>query len=390
MKFLAALTLALSASAGALAQSSGNATTFAEGLLGALRANNLSRLADAVGNNSAMLLGALQGGNKTVLAPSNQAFQMLGDDVDTQTLVATIAYHVLNGSVSVNQLGTNNKTIAASALNASQYVQLPRNRSQVVVLSKQSGNNTAYVQLPTGNVSFALTMDGPQYQNIRVQPITRVLTIPGKTTDVAEELGASQLAELLDNADLGDVLDASTVTVFAPTNEAIQQVAQTVQAATDMQRAAVLLNHVVNGTVVYSTSLANTPSAISAAGNELRFIANSTGAFVTSGNVTARIVQSDYVARNGVVHVIDRVLLNTTQNTQAAASAFSSATAAAATQTAAPGVGSGSTSGAGASGTGSGSGSGSESGANAAAALQVSGGAAAVAALLGSGFWLLA
>ena len=93
MKFLAALTLALSASAGAFAQSSGNATAFAEGLLGALRANNLSRLADAVGNNSQALLGALQGGNKTVLAPTNQAFQALGNDVDTDTLIATIAYH---------------------------------------------------------------------------------------------------------------------------------------------------------------------------------------------------------------------------------------------------------------------------------------------------------
>lgn len=93
MKFLAALTLALSATAGALAQSSGNATAFAEGLLSALRANNLSMLADAVGNNSQALLGALQGGNKTVLAPSNQAFMALGNNVDNQTLIATIAYH---------------------------------------------------------------------------------------------------------------------------------------------------------------------------------------------------------------------------------------------------------------------------------------------------------
>lgn len=93
MKFLAALTLALSASAGVLAQNGDNATSFAEGLLSALRANNLSSLADAVGNNSEALLGALQGGNKTVLAPSNQAFAALGNDVDSETLIATIAYH---------------------------------------------------------------------------------------------------------------------------------------------------------------------------------------------------------------------------------------------------------------------------------------------------------
>ncbi|TKY90247.1 hypothetical protein EX895_000245 [Sporisorium graminicola] len=384
MKFLAALTVALSATAGAFAQgSSGNATTFADGLLTALRASNLSRLADAVGNNSAALLGALQGGNKTVLAPSDQAFQALGGNIDNQTLIATIAYHVLNGTVSYSQLGTDNKTIAASALNSSEFVHLPRNRSQVVVLSKHSGNNTAYVQLASGNVSFSLAQDGPQYQNIRVQPINQVLTVPTNTSGVASSLGASQLASLLGNAGLVDALDSSIVTVFAPSNEAIQAVQSTVEAATDQQRQAVLLNHVLNGTVVYSTSLASTPSAISAAGNELRFTANATGAFVTSGNVTARIVQSDYIAKNGVVHVIDRVLLNTTENTQAAASAYSSATAAAATQTAAPGVGSGSGSGGNGNG-GSGSGGGSGAG-----TVKTGGGAAAVAALLGSGFWLL-
>ncbi len=133
------------------------------------------------------------------------------------------------------------------------------------MLSKQANNNTGYVQLASGNVSFALTQDGPQYENIRVQPITQVLTIPGSTSDVAGQLGASQLAQLLSGANLVQALDDSIVTVFAPTNEAIQQVQSTVEAATEEQRTAVLLNHVLNGTVVYSTSLANTPNAISAA-----------------------------------------------------------------------------------------------------------------------------
>lgn len=323
-------------------------------------------------------MGALQGGNKTVLAPTDAAFQALGGDVDQATLVATIAYHVLNGTYLNSELATTNKTIAPTALNQTQYVTLPRNRSQVAVLSRQSGNNTAYIQLASGNVSFALTADGPQYQNLRVQPITEVLTIPGATSQIATQLGASSLAQLLQSANLVTALDASVVTVFAPSNAAIDAAMSTIQAANASSQQAVLLNHVVNGTVVYSTALGSTPNATSASGNTLRFVSNSTGAFVTSGNITARIVQSDYVARNGVVHVIDQVLLNTTNNPQAAGAAYSSATAAAATQTSAVGTGPRPTT--------SGSGSG-----NAATNLAVSGSglSAAFAALVGSGLYLL-
>ncbi|PWY96988.1 FAS1 domain-containing protein [Testicularia cyperi] len=390
MKFLSAVLLGLTATAGTLAQSSGNATAFAEGLLSALRQNNLTALADAVGNNSQALLAALQGGNKTVLAPTNQAFQALGGDVDTDTLVATIAYHgmynsffsFLNGSYTDSAITTDGKTIAPTALTMSDYVMLGgRNRSQVAVLSKQASNNTNYVQLASGIVSFALTMDGPQYQNIRVQPITQVLTIPGTTSEVAGQLGASQLATLLQSANLVDALDNSVVTVFAPANAAIEAAMSTIEMATPEQQMAVLLNHVVNGTVVYSTALGDTPRATSASGNELMFMSNSSGAYVQSGNITAKILMTDYVAKNGVIHIIDNVLVNTTSNPQAAGSAYSSATAAAATQTSAAGTGP--------SATASGSGSG---GSNAAASLNIpgSGIAAAAAALIGSGFWLLA
>jgi uncharacterized surface protein with fasciclin (FAS1) repeats len=42
------------------------------------------------------------------------------------------------------------------------------------------------------------------------------------------------------------------------------------------------------------------------------FSSNSSGAYVTSGGsgASARIVKSDVLVENGVVHVIDRVLVN--------------------------------------------------------------------------------
>ena len=76
----------------------------------------------------------------------------------------------------------------------------------------------------------------------------------------------------------------------------------------------------INGSTVYSPSLAN-GDITSAAGEPLSFVLNATGHYVTSGNVTARIVQPDVLLPNGVIHVIDRVLVNTDSNPAAASSA---------------------------------------------------------------------
>lgn len=71
----------------------------------------------------------------------------------------------------------------------------------------------------------------------------------------------------------------------------------------------------INGTSYYSPELlANSSSTAftSASGQTFAFSSNSSGAYVTSGNggASARIVKSDVLTENGVVHVIDRVLVN--------------------------------------------------------------------------------
>jgi len=110
------------------------------------------------------------------------------------------------------------------------------------------------------------------------------------------------------------------------------------------------------------------------------FVANDTGAFVMSGNSTARIIQSDIVIANGVVHVIDGVLLNQGSNTEAAASAASSNVAAATSTPASTGTGA---AGGGVIGATSGMGS-----ATGAAASSTAAGAATKLGLNGMGAWI--
>ena len=74
---------------------------------------------------------------------------------------------------------------------------------------------------------------------------------------------------------------------------------------------------------MYSTDLEET-TYTSAGGIPFKFLTNTTGTFVMSGNNTARIIAPDIPMANGVVHIIDRVLANPIGNTEAARSAASS------------------------------------------------------------------
>lgn len=94
-----------------------------------------------------------------------------------------------------------------------------------------------------------------------------------------------------------------------------------------------ILNHlidrqVINGTSIYSPSFfgSNPANYTSAAGEIFTFNTNSSGTFVetTSGGKTvasAKIVRSDVPFKNGVLHVINKVLVNLESNEAAASSA---------------------------------------------------------------------
>ncbi|PCH33022.1 Fasciclin-domain-containing protein, partial [Wolfiporia cocos MD-104 SS10] len=112
-------------------------------------------------------------------------------------------------------------------------------------------------------------------------------------------------------------------TLFAPNSSAIEAIASdlaSLESNTTMLQI-LLNNHMINGTSVYSPELVG-QNYTSAAGETLSFHINSTGQYVTSGNTTALIVQPDVLLKNGVLHVIDHVLLNTHEDTGAASSAY--------------------------------------------------------------------
>ena len=135
-------------------------------------------------------------------------------------------------------------------------------------------------------------------------PFTPGLSIAGT---VVKDQRFSTLKVALEKAELVDVLEKGEYTVFAPTNEAFAKIPAADLNALLADKEAltkVLLYHVVAGTLKAETVLGK--STLTSANNlELKVSANAQGAFINS----SKIIATDILAKNGVIHAIDTVLL---------------------------------------------------------------------------------
>ena len=138
--------------------------------------------------------------------------------------------------------------------------------------------------------------------------------------EAANSAGLTTLLAAVTAADLGGtLLNAAEITVFAPTNDAfsaaltafgaanLNQLVTKIGGIENLQT--VLGFHVVQG-VAFSTDLAATNTFTTLAGQELTVTKSSSGVTVTDalGRI-ANVVVADVAIENGVVHVIDNVLL---------------------------------------------------------------------------------
>lgn len=132
--------------------------------------------------------------------------------------------------------------------------------------------------------------------------------MPHNIVDTARKAGTFQtLLTAVDAAGLGDTLaDGGPFTVFAPTDDAFAALPQeTVQGllADPPALARVLTYHVVPGRIT---------SAQITSDSEQKTVEGSVLKIARNGGVTvndATVIQTDVEAENGVIHVIDRVLI---------------------------------------------------------------------------------
>ena len=147
-------------------------------------------------------------------------------------------------------------------------------------------------------------------ENGVIHLIDGVLTENADLVDVATIQGFDTLVSLVDQASLVSTLRSDNMgagfTVFAPTNEAFAQL-QSVpmgQALVD-----VLTYHVVPATVL-SSALQDGQVVTTVEGSTFTVNINGSAVTLTDGSgATVSVILTDVPASNGVIHVIDGVIL---------------------------------------------------------------------------------
>ena len=272
----------------------------------ASRSSDLSILVSAL--ERADLVTTLDGtGPYTVFAPRNAAFTAFLnangfanlEAVPVATLKEILLNHVVSGTNLSTSLTTGYiKTLAKGAASSTNTLSMFVNTASGVRLNGVSSVVTADIVATNGVIHI----------------VDAVIGLPTVVTHAAANPNFTTLVGLLSGQGLVPTLAGTTsspFTVFAPSNAAFTafetQNPGTLASLSSAQVTSVLTYHVVAGANVLSTGIPTTP-----------ITTLETGTFTIAGTVITdeanrqtNIVAVDVQASNGVIHVIDNVLLPT-------------------------------------------------------------------------------
>ena len=269
----------------------------------AINNNNFSTLVDAV--VKAELAETLNGdGPFTIFAPTNAAFEDLLsdlgvsslDDLTKEDLLPILNYHVVSGNVLASDLSSGNvSTISGKeiAIDVGSSVTI-NGKSTVTSTDIQGTNGVIHV----------------------IDEVLLPSDAPKNIVEIAENDNQfSTLVAALTKAELASVLEGEgPYTVFAPTNSAFNDLlselgASSLDDLTAEQLEPILLYHVVSGKAMssdlangYINTLNEGPNS-----NNTTLLVNIDNGVKLNGNTS--VTAADIEATNGVVHVVDKVLL---------------------------------------------------------------------------------
>ena len=282
-----------------------------------LASNNsdLSNLVAALSAADGDLLSVLNGGNYTLLAPNNWAFENFLsingftsiDEVPTDVLKNILLNHVISGTVQSSDL-----TAVGSG-----YTSTNATNTDGDFLSMYFSTNNGVV---FNGVSTVLAADMTASNGV-IHVVDILIELPTVVTFATTNPGFETLVSALTREDLNQDFvsilstteEPSPFTVFAPTNEAFSSLLSelSIESLNDIDVATLELtlgtHVVVEGNVRYE-DLSN-GMLITTIGDNITYSLGSGPQLVDLNSRSANIIATDIQAYNGVLHVLDNVLL---------------------------------------------------------------------------------
>ncbi len=273
------------------------------GFTALVAAANKAGLTSALSDTSASL---------TVFAPTNDAFTKLATQLgfaSADAMVTALPSTTLASILQYHVLASKKDAAALTAGGTSQATLYKLNGNTVsLTLNFTGGVNIQDAALTTAKVT---TADVPASNGV-IHVVDKVLVPPGllNIVQMAQVNPTfSTLVGAVVSANLqGTLSGAGPFTVFAPTNDAFAAIASTVSSLTTQQLTNVLTYHVVPSQVLAANIPFGTP-VTTVLGQTITINAGTPPTITDSTATAAKIVATDVLASNGVIHVVDKVLI---------------------------------------------------------------------------------
>ncbi|MCC5931989.1 MAG: fasciclin domain-containing protein [Cyclobacteriaceae bacterium] len=271
-----------------------------------LFSNDFTTLVAAL--RKANLVGALLSDDVTIFAPNNAAFEAAGitslDGLSAEDLAPILTYHVVGGKVRSGDLAGIANGIVTPLSGSKFFLSL----GDEVFINGDVQVTGVDIELGNGVIhTISKTL---------IPPTQSVVEIAVALSQ-ADEPQFTQLVGLLTRPGQADVLSAisdedGNFTIFAPVDAAFEAIAETAATLTEAQISGVLTYHVIAGDrPVFSTDLVDGLEATTVNGQSITINLGEGATITDTTPNAANIIQVNVLGNNGVIHVIDKVLLPT-------------------------------------------------------------------------------
>jgi len=252
-------------------------------------------------DNAGLRSTLLEAGTFTLFAPTNDALSAAGLGAGDLS-EAVLLYHVLGTQVASGDITAGPVTTLATGLETSEVFIRLDNGAPLL----NAAANVVEADITTEN-GIVHAIDFP------LIPPMNIVDIASGNDSFSELVAALVKAELDD-----DVRSLDDITVFAPTNAAFQALYDDlgVSGLDDLTKAdlePILLHHVFDGARVFSIDLAEGENEITTMNQGFSLFkdvdGDNTTAIIDQEGPDANLTGFDILGSNGVIHVVDKVLI---------------------------------------------------------------------------------